>query len=279
MKKITENTYAMGDYSIWRTLAHKVKDGNEDAIRACASLMAREMEFDFPCVLVGMPSHNGDATYTDKICKILSETFSIPFIPNALCGLARESQYELKKKGKIITADEMPMFLCSELPENCTPIVIDNVIASGETAKAALNAMPEGTRIYALAFDNPETRWLTIEESMDREIISVFVEDGVKMVELYGYYYCSGCSCTKNSHDIYRRVYPRDLTFKLEDYLAMSTEEIEYAYCDSRQYIDDLCEEEVLTDWKNLVSTSEFLGTLTMDTPAGTYILPPCCYR
>ena len=62
-----------------------------------------------------------------------------------------ESHYDIKKRGEI--PEEPSMFIVedAEIPSDCNGIyIIDNVISSGATARAALKAIPNAT-VVALA--------------------------------------------------------------------------------------------------------------------------------
>ena len=122
-----------------KKLAHAVKDGDADAIDA----MAKEMAAKVPenAVLIPMPSRSGKATNMKDLAEAISKISGAP-VADVLTGKKRKSLYEAKKKGETISADDLKMQLTGELPKGKIPIIIDNVLATGATFKAAKEAIP-----------------------------------------------------------------------------------------------------------------------------------------
>lgn len=95
-------------------------------------------------VLVPAPSHNGYATDMLSLANAISERTGIQ-VADVLKGEARQSQYELKKEiGRPLTAEELHIRKEGELPDGKLPIVVDNVVNSGNTAKACVDALGGG---------------------------------------------------------------------------------------------------------------------------------------
>jgi len=80
-----------------RELAHQVKTGDKQAIEKAADLMFNAVPQN--AILVPIPGHEGDATYTYSLAKAISEKSSSVVI-DAIQGFSRESAYESKKRGK-----------------------------------------------------------------------------------------------------------------------------------------------------------------------------------
>ena len=138
---------SLGDYQNEeiRALAHGVKDGNSVAIEAAVGAMVKALQ-EMPeaknAVIVSIPSHKGYGGPVQRLAKDLSEKSGIPYI-DALNGAEHESLYEWKKNHP---GEELPELFFSEdkdypIPEGKTPILIDNVIDTGHTAWAAVDAL------------------------------------------------------------------------------------------------------------------------------------------
>jgi DNA repair protein RadC/predicted amidophosphoribosyltransferase len=137
-----------------KKLAHAVKNGDADAI----DIMAKEMAVKVPenAVLIPMPSRSGKATNMKDLAEVISKISGAP-VADVLTGKKRESLYEAKKKGETISADDLKMQLNGELPKGKIPIIIDNVLATGATFKAAKEAIPNA-KIIVHSVDQVEAK-------------------------------------------------------------------------------------------------------------------------
>ena len=105
-------------------------------------------------VLIPIPNHNGivnEDTDTMLLARAISKLTGRP-VANALAGVARKSRRDSKgdKSKSKVTAADMGFRQTAEIPEGTVPYFIDNVVGSGETAKAAHDAFGTGiTLAYA----------------------------------------------------------------------------------------------------------------------------------
>ena len=137
---------------IW--VANEIKNGDKNAISIAAGEMARLVPEN--AVLVPMPPHTGtvtDTTDTMLLAQRISQMTGRPVI-KALEGAEHESRRESKMKNSSvknqIQAADLGFRQVADIPRGTIPMFIDNVVASGITAKAASDAMPGGiTLAYA----------------------------------------------------------------------------------------------------------------------------------
>ena len=132
-------------------LAHGVKTRDPKVIAEVADLIAPLIPKD--AVLVPAPSHTGKATDMLDLAQAISERTGAP-IADVLKGIERDSQYAAKKAGKPLSASELGISMQGELPEGKMPVVIDNVVDSGNTAEACIQALGKG--IVASLADSTE---------------------------------------------------------------------------------------------------------------------------
>ena len=134
---------ALGDYSAYRDICHKVKTSYRPFLREAAGMMADLLTLPSDGVLIPMPSHLGYATDTHDLCKELSSLTGLP-VMDILHGDMRESIYNLKSlTGEIPTDISLGFRLTRDVPSGLRPLVVDNVIGTGFTMKAALALIPE----------------------------------------------------------------------------------------------------------------------------------------
>ena len=91
-------------------------------------------------VLVPIPGHHGVADQTLRLVKALSSYTHLPFV-DALRGREHESLYEAKLRGHLLSGRDMGFQQIIELPFGRIPCLIDNVVDTGTTAKAAAEAL------------------------------------------------------------------------------------------------------------------------------------------
>lgn len=119
-------------------IAHSIKEGDSDAINYAARRMATIVPAN--AVLVPIPGHHGVADQTLRLVQALSSYTRLPFV-DALRGREHESQYEAKRRGHLLSDRDMGFYQTRELPSGRIPCLIDNVVDTGATSKAAAEAL------------------------------------------------------------------------------------------------------------------------------------------
>ena len=122
-------------------LARGVKSRDPKVIAEVADLMAPIIPKD--AVLVPAPSHSGEATDMLDVANAIAERTGVP-VANVLRGAERGSQREAKRQGAPIASSDMGITMEGELPEGKIPVLIDNVVNSGNTAEACVRALGKG---------------------------------------------------------------------------------------------------------------------------------------
>lgn len=122
-------------------LARGVKSRDPKVIAEVADLMAPIIPED--AVLVPAPSHSGEATDMLDVANAIAERTGVP-VADVLRGAERGSQREAKRRGAPIASGDMGITMEGELPEGKIPVVIDNVVDSGNTAEACVQALGKG---------------------------------------------------------------------------------------------------------------------------------------
>ena len=79
-----------------------------------------------------------------QLARAISSYTHLPIV-EALRGIERVSQYDAKKRGQTLSAEDMGFYRHKDLPSNRTPYLIDNVVDTDNTAKAAVKALGRGT--------------------------------------------------------------------------------------------------------------------------------------
>ena len=135
-----------------RQLAHGLKDGDYASICKAAEMMAdgiREMAAGHNCVLVPIPNHHGRAVYTKTLANEISRRTGIPTWDILSCRphipLHYAKKNDLKPEGIYLKLN-----LYRQVPEQFTPIVIDNVLDTGYTAGAAIKAVGHPNTMLAV---------------------------------------------------------------------------------------------------------------------------------
>ena len=134
--------YSFSDYISVRTLAHRVKDGDNESITRAAGYMAHFVSLiaDSNSIIIPMPGRNGFADYTMRLAERISELTGVA-CADVLRSKPHIPQYCRKLKYGVKGMSRLSFFLNTNLPLGCRPILIDNVLDTGTTAMSALHAL------------------------------------------------------------------------------------------------------------------------------------------
>ena len=131
-------------------ISHDLKHAEKDAIHYAARKMAALVPPD--SIIVPIPNHNGTAKETLFLAKAVAK-YSHSSIANILIGKTRESNYLMKKLGRPLTEEQMGFQQTRPLPNGITPIIVDGVVDTGTSAKAAFHALGGGI-VLSFAMSN-----------------------------------------------------------------------------------------------------------------------------
>lgn len=133
---------AVDRYRRVSNLAHLIKDRDPQVVERVAKMMAPLIPDN--AVLVPAPSHSGKATDMLDLAKAIAGITGSD-VADVLSSAPRDSQYMVKKQGgKAIASADMGIQMSGQLPEGKIPVVIDNVVDSGNTAEACVKALGKG---------------------------------------------------------------------------------------------------------------------------------------
>ena len=133
-----------------RSLAHSMKENDRDSIRKAARIIAPLIP-EGSC-LIPAPGRHGYADHTHVLAEEIVRLTGVVY-RDILKGKPRMSQYQAKQNGKGLTEKELGLYTIGSVPKGLNPIVLDNVIGSGITGKAAIHALGKGS-VLALAMDD-----------------------------------------------------------------------------------------------------------------------------
>ena len=144
-------------------LCHKLKENDPRAITYCARQLVKMLPEN--AVVVPIPGHHGFALQTLYLARAINEQSGgiIP-VANVLKGNSRMSNYQAKKKGSLLPAEELGFRQVAPLPKGKVPYLLDNVVDTGTTAKAAINALGGGI-VLSYAMSN-----LLLESNSNRQV-------------------------------------------------------------------------------------------------------------
>ena len=155
---------AVDTYRKLQHIARRIKKGDAAAIDKAAELIAPLIPEN--AVLIPVPSHEGKATDMLQLARAIAEKTGSE-VADILSSTSRKSQYDTKREGgKAMTSDELGITVNGDIPEGKIPVVIDNVVDSGNTAEACIKAL--GTGIVASLADsaNKSTHAATLKSAL-----------------------------------------------------------------------------------------------------------------
>lgn len=133
--------------------AHAMKNSEHWAIAKAAIAMADYIPAN--AVIVPMPSHTGRATYTLELAKRIARTTNAQVIDALQCQ-PRETLYELKKQRRKPSPEGLHFYQVAQIPDGKRIIIVDNVVATGTTAAAAVRTIGKGVVLAYAAATNSE---------------------------------------------------------------------------------------------------------------------------
>lgn len=140
------NVIALAPYEDVRMLAHAVKRGHDVGLETAATAMSKVIS-SLPdkddAILVPMPGHRGFAHEMARLTDLIEVMTDVPSV-KVLLGSAHEELYFWKKDHPDEPLPELFFIQNERLRgafEGKTPILIDNVLDTGHTAWAALEAL------------------------------------------------------------------------------------------------------------------------------------------
>jgi len=144
-------------------LCHKLKENDPQAIAYCARQLVKMLPEN--AVVIPIPGHHGFALQTLYLARAINEQSGgiIP-VANVLKGNSRMSNYQAKKEGYLLPAEELGFRQVAPLPKGKVPYLLDNVVDTGTTAKAAINALGGGI-VLSYAMSN-----LLLESNSNRQV-------------------------------------------------------------------------------------------------------------
>ena len=125
-------------------------------IRECDSLCIRQAAHFYAAMLpeysvvIPMPGHHGTALQMLYVASEIKKLRNDIKVFNVLASNSHESHYEVKKDGRIPPPFKMALTV-DNLPAG-PKVVIDNVVVTGVTAQAALEALPSAM-VFCLCKD------------------------------------------------------------------------------------------------------------------------------
>lgn len=133
---------SVGTYNNLKRLAKGVKTRDAALIKEAADLIAPLIPDN--AVLIPAPSHSGTATDMLDLAKAIAEVTGSE-VADVLRSAPRESQYQAKKTtGVPMASKQLGIAVEGDIPADKTPIIIDNVVDSGNTAEACVQAVGKG---------------------------------------------------------------------------------------------------------------------------------------
>jgi hypothetical protein len=137
-----DRTIWFGRYEGWlRWLCRGIRDGDSNCIKKAAKLF--DLMLPDECAVIPMPGHLGYATRMSDVCGELFKLNHNRQWGECLWCNSHEQNYLQKKNGVPAPIEMGVTAFYDEIEGDKQKFIIDNVIASGVTASAALEAIPK----------------------------------------------------------------------------------------------------------------------------------------
>ena len=107
------------------------------------------------------------ATFTYDLAEAISERTGLP-IADVLQGKERESMYDVKRQGRMLTEQDLGFKQIEPLPKNKIAFIVDNCVDTGLSAKAACHAIYGKTML--LAFSISDTLLQKVEQKKEETL-------------------------------------------------------------------------------------------------------------
>lgn len=147
-----------------RELHHALKAGDEAAAYRMAVDMAPHVPAD--AVLIPMPSRTGSGGAGPLLTRYLSELTGRP-VADVLRGTSRRSLYDAKRDGVDPRDIDLGLYLTGPVPAG-TPVVVDNVVGSGHSARSAIGVLPDAK---------------VLVHAVDRDALGAATADGDRQID------------------------------------------------------------------------------------------------
>ena len=142
-------------------ISHDLKNADNNAIQYAARKMAALVPPN--SVIVPIPNHQGKARENMSLAIAVAQQ-SHSAIANVLVGRERESNYLMKKLGTPLTEEQMGFRMIAPVPQGKTLVIVDGVVDTGTSARAAVHALGGG---IVLSFAMSET---LLEQQQEQSI-------------------------------------------------------------------------------------------------------------
>lgn len=162
-KILPKKVYALGDYYMTeglRETCHEIKENPNciPLLKEVAKRLAALIPKD--ALLVPVPCSN--SYYTDKLCMFIAAERWRGVIPavNHYCNTFLDtmkdgSLYDKKKAGLPVAEKDCQFFLTGPVPDGRI-VLVDNVLATGTTASAAMRCIGRKCELAVIAVDHDE---------------------------------------------------------------------------------------------------------------------------
>ena len=150
---VSSGSYYSG---VRRNIAKAMKVYDMAAIERAASEMVAMYSLPSDALLVPVPSHLGYPTYTLELAERIAKATNSE-IANVLRGAVRDMLYDRKRQRKQVSEHFLGLYSIEELPIDRPVFIIDNVLDTGLTARAACHTLGRGMMmVYAHAMKKSE---------------------------------------------------------------------------------------------------------------------------